>query len=473
MKVFWPVDDSWYTGTVQEYDSTSGEHRLQYPDGDTEWVKIGEIMQANAAGGGTAGDSFDPLATIPSGSTGEDGPPSSSVGPNDLDERDGWKGEMGSNPSSYFGASLPSGVPYPPPQPGSYPPPPPGAMPPYSGQPPSHHMSYGMYGPPSDYGGPMYPSYGMPPHLHQGGSKGEPSSRGDAHDSAESRRKSGPKPWTKEEDTLLLTLVHTMQWPMKWTVVSHSLPDRTGKQCRERYVNHLNPRLKSSDWTPLEDATIFHLYNTIGSHWAKMSKIIPGRTDNGIKNRFHNIRRQYEREDTHRMRLSSVDDFPDEIRHDRLRKFPEHLVGKAADLWDMKSAIGVLAAQSVIVAGNSMHRGNSRFGPFRSGEPGDLCIRCGLCVPSVHTGTELCTKTGWCQSCARVPPNISSNLLRECLNLKRSMDVEIRDIIESWDEFHHPGPGDEWPYSKSKDEHSRGKIDIETIEEKNAEDSKE
>merc|ERR1719491_2315158 len=143
------------------------------------------------------------------------------------------------------------------------------------------------------------------------------------------KRKSGPKTWTKEEDAGLLGMVQNMRMPMKWSIVAQSMPERTGKQCRERYVNHLNPRLKSSDWSPAEDATIFHLYNTSGSQWAKMSKMIPGRTDNGIKNRFHNLRRQLEREDEQRMRLSKPSDFPEEIRLDRRRKFPEHLRGKA------------------------------------------------------------------------------------------------------------------------------------------------
>ena len=41
IKVYWPVDKSWYTGIVEEYHSTNEEHLLRYSDGDTEWVKIG------------------------------------------------------------------------------------------------------------------------------------------------------------------------------------------------------------------------------------------------------------------------------------------------------------------------------------------------------------------------------------------------------------------------------------------------
>ena len=49
VQVFWPVDESWYTGTVHEYDATTGEHLLRYEDGDAEWVRLGE--NASAGGG--------------------------------------------------------------------------------------------------------------------------------------------------------------------------------------------------------------------------------------------------------------------------------------------------------------------------------------------------------------------------------------------------------------------------------------
>jgi hypothetical protein len=505
VKVFWPVDESWYTGVVQEYDPNTGEHLLQYMDGDTEWVKIGDIQNNTAESSSMdhrhapqEAPLYDISPILSSNNSAEAGEPKPSIATaaaaagGDL----AAPTMMGPSPppphySAYGG--------------GPYPPPP---------NNPSSGMPY-MYGhvPPPGYYPPMPPQYGPassgaphwsypPPYSPYDTEKGtmvDPSSSSVGYDYSSSSgafpgdddhprgggRKSGPKPWTKEEDALLLHLVHTMQWPMKWTVVANSLPDRTGKQCRERYVNHLNPRLKNSDWTPVEDATIFHLYNTIGSHWAKMSKIIPGRTDNGIKNRFHNIRRQYEREDTHRLRLSSVDDYAEEIRHDRLRNFPEHLSGKSLKLWDMKCAIGVLAAQSIIngssscntanaanrsALSNNSHHGN-RFGPFREvvasseseDNPGnvELCIRCGFIVPSIHTGNEICTNTGWCMSCALLPPNVCSNLLRETLNLRRCVEVpvsspatvELRQIIDSFEEFFRPIHADEaWPYRRKSKE---------------------
>lgn len=52
VRVFWPLDEQWYVGVVRQYDPTTGEHLLTYPDGDTEWVRIGDT-QANL---GVSGD---------------------------------------------------------------------------------------------------------------------------------------------------------------------------------------------------------------------------------------------------------------------------------------------------------------------------------------------------------------------------------------------------------------------------------
>lgn len=67
------------------------------------------------------------------------------------------------------------------------------------------------------------------------------------------QRKAPAVTWTKEEDEHLLDMVFEMKHPLKWSIIAQNLgTNRTGKQCRERYVNHLNPRLKSTEWTPIE-----------------------------------------------------------------------------------------------------------------------------------------------------------------------------------------------------------------------------
>ena len=53
-------------------------------------------------------------------------------------------------------------------------------------------------------------------------------------------------PWTKEEDDLVIQLVEKFG-PKKWSVIAEHLQGRIGKQCRERWHNHLNPDIKKGN----------------------------------------------------------------------------------------------------------------------------------------------------------------------------------------------------------------------------------
>ena len=68
---------------------------------------------------------------------------------------------------------------------------------------------------------------------------------------------------------------------------------RNGKQCRERWRNHLRPALDKSHWTPEEDAYVWERVQAVGSRWAQISEMyMPARTDNDIKNRWNSIIRK-------------------------------------------------------------------------------------------------------------------------------------------------------------------------------------
>lgn len=93
--------------------------------------------------------------------------------------------------------------------------------------------------------------------------------------------------WTAEEDCRLQQAVQ--MYKGNWKKIARCVTDRTAQQCLHRWRKSVQPGISRTRWSDKEDERLRQAVMQVGTRWTKVQELVPGRTDVQCRERWVNI----------------------------------------------------------------------------------------------------------------------------------------------------------------------------------------
>jgi hypothetical protein len=99
--------------------------------------------------------------------------------------------------------------------------------------------------------------------------------------------------WTQEEDHLLVGVI-AIHGTSNWETVAEQVPNRTAKQCRERWIRLSKPNPNRGQlWTEDEDKRLMAIFQEVGRKWKEIAgRLSTNKTSNQCRWRFLSLTAQ-------------------------------------------------------------------------------------------------------------------------------------------------------------------------------------
>lgn len=99
--------------------------------------------------------------------------------------------------------------------------------------------------------------------------------------------------WTREEDKKLVEAIN-IYGTNNWSMVSNIVITKSRSQCAQRWNRTLNPDIKYSNWSQIEDQSLINAIQKYGtSAWVLVARHVGHRSDLQCRRRFQALKKIY------------------------------------------------------------------------------------------------------------------------------------------------------------------------------------